>query len=548
MRNKENDYSNIPQCAADYIRLVVKKMRYRRKVRADVEAELIAHFEDCLRDITDPADREKKSAELIEQFGDAKLLAKLIRRGKKRCRPLWQKIIFKSLMVLGILILYVGLRLGYMAIGTPGSSVDYLAKLNETVRAGRSEELNSQPLYAEAGNALIRSPESIFNAMRKWPGDMNDIERQDVFKWIEDNKRAMELFREASEKPYFWFNYKPDPNLLNTESEIGRPMTQVKDKNVRNANKLKLSIILPMKELSSLRQIAFVVQASIYREAYNSDYEQAISDLISVYEFTWKMQGQGTLVEQLVGIAIEALGHTAVYKLVEETDLPDDQLQRLQKTIEQYQQENKPIISLNVEKLFMYDYLQRGYTDDGRMLMEAIPLVVNDWKDIFEVVLWNFPEKSELKAGIDRFYEQIDELSKIPPDEYDSNTFKIDIKNQFEKIQAPAIEKVGQLNWRLKSDCQAVLAVIGIKRYEKAEGQLPDNLEQVVSAGFLEKLPQDYYCAGPLKYKKTGTDFLLYSCGSDGDDDSGKTGEKMYAEEGDWVFWPREAYKQNTKR
>ena len=45
---REKIFDNLPDCAAEFIKLVIKKMRYRRKVRAEVKAELIAHFEDEL--------------------------------------------------------------------------------------------------------------------------------------------------------------------------------------------------------------------------------------------------------------------------------------------------------------------------------------------------------------------------------------------------------------------------------------------------------------------------------------------------------------------
>jgi hypothetical protein len=39
----------LPKCAADYIDLVAKKVRYRRKVRAEVCREMFDHFADALR-------------------------------------------------------------------------------------------------------------------------------------------------------------------------------------------------------------------------------------------------------------------------------------------------------------------------------------------------------------------------------------------------------------------------------------------------------------------------------------------------------------------
>jgi hypothetical protein len=47
---KQRAFYRFPACAEEYIKQVLKKMRYRRKVRQDVQAELAAHFEDELQD------------------------------------------------------------------------------------------------------------------------------------------------------------------------------------------------------------------------------------------------------------------------------------------------------------------------------------------------------------------------------------------------------------------------------------------------------------------------------------------------------------------
>ena len=57
-------------------------MHYRKKIRADVQNELIAHFEDALRDCEGVEDKERVAKDLITEFGDAKMLGKLTRRAK----------------------------------------------------------------------------------------------------------------------------------------------------------------------------------------------------------------------------------------------------------------------------------------------------------------------------------------------------------------------------------------------------------------------------------------------------------------------------------
>ena len=74
----------LPTYAEEYIKLIVNKMRYRRKVRQDVQEELITHFEDELKDCQSDQDKEKKARQLITDFGDVDLLAILLRRAKPK--------------------------------------------------------------------------------------------------------------------------------------------------------------------------------------------------------------------------------------------------------------------------------------------------------------------------------------------------------------------------------------------------------------------------------------------------------------------------------
>ena len=83
--NGKSDSQNIPASTVEFIRRLLNKMGYHRKVRQDVQAELTAHFEDELKDCKTDEEKEQKAQQLITGFGDLKVLAILLRRAKKRC-------------------------------------------------------------------------------------------------------------------------------------------------------------------------------------------------------------------------------------------------------------------------------------------------------------------------------------------------------------------------------------------------------------------------------------------------------------------------------
>jgi len=58
---KEIKLVNLPVAAVEFIRLVVKRMRYRRVIQDDVRAELEAHFEDELKGCKADTEREEKA-------------------------------------------------------------------------------------------------------------------------------------------------------------------------------------------------------------------------------------------------------------------------------------------------------------------------------------------------------------------------------------------------------------------------------------------------------------------------------------------------------
>jgi len=52
---------HLPAGAVEFIKRILRKMRYRKKVRQDVQAELAAHFEDELKDCTTDEEKEQNA-------------------------------------------------------------------------------------------------------------------------------------------------------------------------------------------------------------------------------------------------------------------------------------------------------------------------------------------------------------------------------------------------------------------------------------------------------------------------------------------------------
>ncbi len=533
---RQSELQNLPACVVEFIKLVIKKMRYRKKVQADVQAELIAHFEDELKDCPTDEEKEQKAQQLITGFGDVKLLAVLMRRAKKRCRPLWQKVIVRGLQATGVIFLYLLLCVSPLIIGRPTISVDYVERLNELVRADRNEADNAKPYYEKALEIYVKMPQWLDLSTADWLTDFNDVQLRSLSLWLQDNQQVFETLRKASEQLYFW-NYYQKANQP-VDDFVAALMSNV------------------MEPLSSYRTLAFAMRWQIRYEAYKGNIDSAMKDCIVLQKLGIHLQGKGLLIEQLVGAAIEALAHSEILKILDRIDVPAETLKTVQNELAKQFEMSEPIINLEAEKVFLYDKIQRNFTDDGngdgRVLLRGLPYAINGWKDFIGFMRFSYPSRREVVANIDSYFEEIDRfLGKTPSDLknlgiYENKTggFEQTGPLLLRSLGYSSFIRISQMSWRLETHRRGVLTIAAILRYRKALGQYPDNLKELVSTGYLDSLPIDPFSGSPLLYRNAKDGFVLYSIGEDFKDDGGVLGcdgkgnPRMWASDGDWVLWP----------
>jgi len=532
--NKKDSLQNLPICAVDFINKVIKKMRYRRKIRHDVRAELIAHFEDALKDCDTEKERGEKARDLIAEFGDVKLLAILLRRAKKRCRPLWKKFLLRTAQVVGIIFVYLLICTSPLMIGKPTIKIDYVQWLNESEQAGRDESDNAKEYYKKASQVVIEMPMWLAQSTATWPTDFNDIELEKLKSWLRENQEPINILRQTVDYPHYWNHYQ------RSADEVGE-LTQE---------------IMPgiMEPLSDFRQVAYAMRQNIRYEAYIREVEQAMRDCVILMKYGHDMQGNGFLIEQLVGIAIEALGLGESFKILDKVDVPPEFLEDTQRNLEKLIEEDKPVISFNSEKVFWYDLIQSSFTDDGngdgRLLGRGLPYVVDsDWT-LLRMLLFDYPGRKETLTKVERFFNKSAEFLAAPPWDLhsqgvDANSWTDDLKiSMMLDLQGPVHYRVSQIGWRMKTQRRCLLTVIALSLYKKKNGGYPINLNELVEQDYLGNIPIDPFSGKPFVYKNTGDDFILYSVGEDFKDDGGEVYRddrgrlRMWAATGDWVLWP----------
>jgi hypothetical protein len=547
---------DLPRCAADHIARVVKKMRYSFRVRCDVAQELADHFEDALKDCPSEEEKQQKAQELIADCGDAKLLAVLARRAKKRCRLAWQKAMLRSLQATGILIVLCSLYTAWFVSGKPAVSVDYLQIINEMARPKAADEDNAWPNYEKAFALLAEPNEAIRQLIFRTSRSISDSNEPDVTtepavkEWLQKKEPAWQEFVKASLKPYW---YKPW-QYYSQDSE-----------------KWLLNVVLDY-----LGPFRYLAVSGIWRSriaTQQGDVNQALEDCCAVIRASQHLHNNRvTIMDQLAGATMAALGYKEILNITATQELTIADLKRLLGQLEQAVPGRYVLRDKEASKICFLDTVQHIFTDGGpgggHLVPEKFIYLLeftgdvgkrrsavakrenlfalytakgivhagrNDTIEMGNCVIEQFCELAEL-TPYERHIRGISEeqiVSAIP-----ENRFSF-VKYYFSRFRAPNLGKAYESFYRNSVLCEATLAVLALQHWRLEKGEFPQNLQELLDAGYLKELPMDPYSDKPLVYKRLDNSFTLYSLGADFDDDGGTPSNWGEGDKGgDAVFWP----------
>ncbi len=693
-KEHQKESENLPLSVTQYLDALLKKMRYRRKVREDVRAELTAHFEDELKGCTSDEEKQKKARQLITEFGDLRLLAILVRRAKKGCRPLWRTVVARAFQVIGILLLCFICYAIWFSCGEPTIRVDYVALFNRMNQPRIRNEDNAWPHYEKAiklyvpqstlvkqiisyrqngrdredamrlkgllrdNEQLIQAwlqanqrhwgslghekqaivqkcfeydwvplPKFAYDAYTEWQtttfnrmtehvlaciregreisvphprgalprsegpgfpsaelkswldarqipadfaqavsvavlheasrrykdlpedmaGPLSDIEQEYIGAWVKQNDAAWREFAQGGTKSYCYRPYASDPN----DEDISL-----------------WSVLLP--HLSPLRDLARLGMWRCRIEREQGRIQESIENCIAVARAGGHWQGKGTLVEQLVGLAICAIARDEALHLVDAQRLSAANVKNLQDQLSQIYPDGFPLMNMEGEKLLVMDVIQRSFTDGGPGGGHLIP---ERWDELTDLrgsggdkndkpyLMPFYTAASMVHAGRDATEAKAGELcelqakmAKMTPYHRDVCDLKMPDEILFSmpryryfliQILMPASARVSEIAYRGRMHHESALTVLALKRWRLEKDSYPRTLNELIAGGFLKELPLDPYSDKPLVYEKTDDGFILYSVGPNFKDDNGEVAIERgrprrwgTSEAGDIVFWP----------
>ncbi len=571
----------LPGALSELTDRVVRKTRLWASERRDLHAELESHFREGLIELAQEGHGFEDSVDILRDgFGDPILAARLIRRGKKRGRPMFWKVLMSALSVSIIALAAGGGYAAYLALGAPTPSVDYVAKINEPVQAIPESE-RAWPLLRDILLEFRPSAEVGPNVEARMPGP-GDAEWPDAVQWVASNRHLVPRIVEAAARPTHGFVYSNPESI-----EWLRSLHRVRGKSEEEIAAMGLgapedplvppTVVIVLPQLSELRSLGRFLVLDARERLSQGDFYAAWESLDAAHRLGAQLFGSPTLIEQLVGRALLDLStadmRRALYT-VRDTLTPDQM-----RIVNRGHVMTIPLDTIKPsfegEKLFFEDIVQYLFTDDGAGNGRLIPgqLAKIAWvladggapdspaSDEFsgEAALFaTAAVHADRRETVEKYYEvwdRMQELLALPL--YDARRadagriIDSELGSEVGARRFALIRKViPNLTWAdeairtARMDQIATRAIVAMLQFRAVNGRWPDRLAELVPDRLWE-VPKDSYSGLNLRYvvRADGTP-VLYSVGRNLIDEVGSTAAIPAQHPGDRestadiVYWP----------
>lgn len=418
------------------------------------------------------------------------------------------------------------------------------APVDESVRAGLFEKLGiavpSQGPFLvaldtsgkdasspQAGEKLADQQSA---AMRR-PWSKEEFPR--VARWLEKNEQPLRLIVDGTKRPRY---YSP---LVSS----GEPPM--------------ITALLPGMQM--MREAARALSCRAMLRLKEGKVESCMEDLLTCHRLG-RMAGQGpTLIEMLVGIAIDGIADQGDAALIQHGKLTGAQARKLAGELDRMQPLAKLADKIDLAERFMYlDAISSvarvgigslsslvdggpGGGESGLLARLASNLLIdwdvplrtgNRWYDRF-VAAAKLPSYTQRATAMGRIDDDLKKLSAEVKD-FKGHALSFltgtspralvsqQVANIFAALMLPAVNAVAVAEERARMQFEVVRIGVALAAYRAEHGAYPDKLTQL-SPQYLAKVPKDAFAKdGELRYRRQDGGFLLYSVGANGQDDGGR--------------------------
>jgi hypothetical protein len=343
-------------------------------------------------------------------------------------------------------------------------------------------------------------------------------------KWLDANQAPLELVVAASKLPRF---YAPriasgDPPML-------------------------INVLLPL--INSARDAAQGLAARAMLRLNEKNYPGAWDDLMALRRLGRVIGNEATLVEILVGYAVEGLGVAGQIEFLASAELTPEQWSLLQKELDALPPRSKLAKTLDRSERFAVLDTILGVAEGGPDVLAGVTnggadsLLTNvalrgvDWNIPLTIAnLWmnrlvaaaQIEDPKQRAQETERFEADLKAMVAGTKEPWGLVGAIASRRRASEKIgevfvglMLPAISAMFQAEARTETHDDLLRIGLALARYKSEHGDFPEKLEQL-APDMIPVVPTDAFAGTPFVYTRRSEGYLLYSFGANQTDEGGK--------------------------
>lgn len=335
-----------------------------------------------------------------------------------------------------------------------------------------------------------------------------------------------------------------------------------------------------MKRLSPTRRWAFLLVRAANNDLGEDRIEQALEKQMAVLQMAKHQFQQSTVIEMLVGKAIEALALGQFKRFIVTDDAAEKHISVIEEAVADIKHnwssdlprilECEKLMTKNMLCSMLYEVNAKGKTRLIRDTRAAIKAQSPEdippqpyWRKkltkVGSIFGWFFVPSTPQKAGriIDASYDRLYTMAdpdfdwQKEPEKFPLTSVKFNYRFTAEmmvNILEPDYYRVHDLYLRSIAEQRGTLIIIALRSYKNENGRWPETLEDIKALAPAEILV-DPINGNSFMYKLTEENFSLYSKGKNNINEGGEGDRCGYKETGadDWLIWPRTSRSCKTK-
>jgi len=546
----------LPTTLRELVTRVVRRARLWTHERKDVAAELTSHFREGLAKGTSESD-------LVREFGNERVAARLIRRGVRRKRPLaWKLWFYWSRSVVAFIGLLVAAYVFLYArawIDVPSIKRNYTAEWNAAALAIPPQD-RAAPLYLAANHAIAYTPGLKDGTRFMVERDPREPGYAVSKAFLEANPRLVEMIKEATRKPRMGMvvgDADPLPHWAMGPFDDAANTNRVVP--TASENPALITVLLP--HLGPMRQMARFLAQDAAIAVRRGDAARVADDWSDMLGLARHASEDCTLIGQLVGAAVIMMVSDDVVRVMQShPDLFDEAgLRRVAHELAAASLRDQPgdlALDLRREHDLIEDTLQRVFTDnghgDGRLAPRGLALLgqqslagwmyeansalgvtdqnvtVGPVAPVAVVLSASRRETSDAYRELAAAYE-VDR--RVPLWDRDTKSQLAEVGAKYDQGSArtryfvlgtlwPALGRMISVQRELEFRRDAAMTCVAIAAHRARAGAWPSTLDELVPT-HVPRVPIDPFDGKPMRYRLKDGKPLLYSIGADRQDNDG---------------------------